>query len=159
MRLSVTITAALFAILLLTGCGESVGNPFTGSQWDVGVHHVSFSQAVAEWNTADNTLILKFDLLSGSSYPTARVTINEVTTLAVNSPRQATVQISISKDLSFESNIPDPDAQAVITFTRLDLNPLGGVSGTITGMSQNMGNQSEPPVDMFAAFENVPVIN
>ena len=159
MRLSVTITAALFAILLLTGCGEGVGNPFSGSQWDVGVHHVSFSHAVAEWDTAEDMLILKFDLLSGSSYPTARVTINEVSTLAVNSPRQATVKISISKNLSYESNIPDQDAQAVITFTRLDLNTLGGVSGTITGKSQNMGDQSEQPADLFAAFDDVAITN
>jgi len=152
----------LFAIALLMlfslGC-ESTGNPFAGSQWDVGEHHVSFSHAVADWNTTANILDLKFDLLSGSTYPDGTVTIDSVSTLTVNNPRQCLITMKVAAGITYVCNPADPDAVAEVTFTRLDLGPLGAVTGTITGMAKSVENPADAPVEITASFENVAVVN
>jgi hypothetical protein len=159
MKYILSLSAIVLAMLLMAGCGDDIANPFTGSQWDVADNHISFSHAVAEWDTADNKLVLKFDLLSGSSYPTATVTVEKVTTLAINSPREVTVKISISNGVTYESKPTDTDAQATITFTQLDLTTFGAASGTITGMAQRTENLSEAPVELSADFNGVPITN
>jgi len=150
--------AILVAVAILAGC-EGAGNPFTGSQWDIGVHHVSFSHAVADWDTANNRLELKFDLLSGATYPHALVTIDEVSTLTTNQPRDVDITVAISQGMTYECVAGDPDINATITLTRLDLAPVGGVSGTITGMARRVENPSDAPVALTASFENVVVMN
>ncbi len=159
MRAIAVIMTILLSYQLFIGCNEGTGNPFTGSQWDVGQHHVSFSHAVAEWNTAENALILKFDLLSGSTYPDAVVRVEEVSTLTVNVPREVTVNLAISQTLNFECDPDDPDASATITFTRFDLAPLGAVSGYIEGNAKWLEEPGEAPVALIAQFENVIVTN
>jgi hypothetical protein len=156
------IIAFLFIGVLIAVAGmgcESTGNPFTGSQWDVGANHLSFSHAVAEWDTANNQMILKFDLLSGSSYPTAEVTVKGVTTLSVGDTRDADVHVAISQGVEYECIAGDADVNATVTFTRLDLNPLGGVSGHITGMARRIGDPSEPLATLTGDFSDVIVTN
>ena len=153
-----TLIAVLAACLVATAC-EGTGNPFAGSQWDVGVHHVSFSHGVAEWNTAENRLELKFDLLSGATYPNALVVVDEVTTLTINSPREVTVRINISQNLSYEADPAFSGANATVTFTRLDLDPLGAVSGTIDGTVRDVLNPTDPPVALQATFADMIVTN
>jgi len=152
------LTMGIMIVLLGFGC-ESSGNPFAGSQWDVGVHHLSFSRGTAEWDTANNQLILKFDLLSGSSYPTAEVTVESVTTLDVGDTRNADIHIAISQGMEYECVAGDADYNATVTFTRLDLTPLGAVSGTIQGTARRIGDPSEPPVDVTGEFQDVIVTN
>jgi len=149
----------LLLIMIFTSCDGGTGNPFAGSQWDIGVHHVSFSHAVADWNTTDNRLDIKFDLLAGSTYPDAVVLVDSLTTLAVDTPRECTIVILIADGLTFESSPSDPDAQAEINFTRFDIGPLGAVSGTITGMARHMESPLDPPVAITASFENVVIVN
>jgi len=146
-------------MLFSAGCNEGTGNPFAGSQWDVGEHHVSFSHAVADWNTTANRLDLKFDLLSGATYPDATVLVDSVSTLTVNTPRQCSITISVAQGITYECDPADPDAVAEITFTRLDLGPLGAVTGTITGMAKSVENPADAPVEITASFENVAVVN
>ena len=159
MRIVTILITSVLLLVMSAGCDEGTGNPFAGSQWDVGIHHVSFSHAVADWNTTENNLELKFDLLSGATYPDAVVLIDTVTTLAVNTPRECPITIIISQDLQFYCDPSDPDATAEITFTRLDLSPLGAVSGTITGWAKNSDDPGEPAVAISASFENIPVVN
>lgn len=159
MRIVTILTTCILLLGLSTGCNEGAGNPFAGSQWDIGIHHVSFSHSVADWNTAQNQLDLKFDLLSGAQYPDAVVNIDEVTTLSVNTPRDIELTIMISQDLQFYCDPTDPDAMAQVTFTRLDLSPLGAVSGTISGFAKDANDPSQPAVAISASFENVPVVN
>ncbi len=159
MRRSCFLAITLLTCLLFCGCNSGTGNPFAGSQWDAGVHHISFTQTVAEWNTALNRLELKFGLLSGSSYPNAIVIVEEVTTLTVNQPRDVTVNLEISQDLVFQVDPTFPDTNATITFTQLDLNTLGAVSGTITGMAREVGAPGLDPVALTAGFDQVIITN
>jgi hypothetical protein len=147
----------ILALVLLAGCeGDQL---FVGSQWDVGDNHVSFSHGVAEWDTADNKLVLKFDLITGSSYPTAQVTVEKVSTLGVNQSREVAVKINLSKDESFESKPSDTEATAAIIFTRFDISPFGGVTGTIEGMARSVENPGDAPVLLEASFTDVPITN
>jgi len=150
--------ALLAACLVATGC-EGSGNPFAGSQWDVGVHHVSFSQGVAEWNTAENKLELKYGLLSGATYPNALVVIDEVTTLTINQPREVSLTINISQDMTYEADPTLAPASCTVTFTRLDLTTLGGASGTITGLARRVGYPGEAPVVLTASFDDMVITN
>ncbi len=158
MRRIFSITALLVVSAILLGC-ESSGNPFAGSQWDVGIHHLSFSQVVAEWDTANNRMILKFGLLSGSSYPNAEVVVDGVTTLTVNQPRDCDVTVAVSQGEEYECIAGDADINATITFTRFDLGPLGAVSGQLTGIAQRIGVPSDPLVDLEGSFNDVIVTN
>jgi hypothetical protein len=144
---------------LALGCGEGLGNPFGGSQWDVGTHHISFSHGVADWQTATDTLVLKFNLLTGSAYPDATVTVADISTLSVNQPKVVPVHIAISQDTTYESNQSDLGAQATLTFSRLDLTTLGGVSGTITGNARRVPDDGLQPVTLEASFDDTPITN
>lgn len=160
MRCSFIAAALLVIALSFTGCnGEGVGNPFGGSQWTVGQHHLSFSKGVADWDTANNRLVLKFSLSSGATYPNAEVIVEGVTTLAINVPKLVTVKIAIDMNTHYESKPSDTGAQATVTFTRLDITNLGGVSGEITGLTRSDENPSETPVNLQASFKNMPVTN
>jgi len=157
MRSIAVITSVLAICLFSLGCGEGVANPFAGSQWDVGSNHVSFSHGVAQWDTVHNSLKLKFNLLSGTTYPDAVVEVANVTTLAVNDPREASVTISISQGMTYETITGDADASATITFSRLDLTTLGAASGTITGQLKRVEDPSEPPAVFTAGFDSAPI--
>jgi len=159
MRHTFIFIPVLLLCLLFAGCDSGTGNPFAGSQWDAGVHHVSFTQAVAEWNTALNRLELKFGMLSGTSYPNAIVIVPEVTTLAVNQPRAVTINLEISQNLIFQVDPTYPDSNATVNFTQLDLNTLGAVSGTITGAARQVGEPGLAPVALTANFDNVIITN
>jgi len=157
-RLITFVSIGILILFIGIGC-EGTGNPFTGSQWDVGVHHLSFSRVAAEWSTADNQLILKFDLMSGSSYPTAEVTVDSVTTLNVGDTRDADVHVAVSQGVEYECIAGDIEINATVTFTRLDLTPLGAVSGSIQGMARRIGDPTEPLVMVTGDFKDVIVTN
>jgi len=154
------IAALLMTAMILGGCGgNGIANPFSGSVWKVGIHNVSFSHAVAKWDTANNRLDLKFNLITGTTYPDAVVSVPEVTTLTVNNPRSATVVIAIADGITYTCDPSNPHATATVIFSRLDLNPLGGVSGRIDGMAQRVEDPDEPPVEIHATFNSVPITN
>ena len=157
MRRLYLLLGMILALVLLAGCeGDQL---FTGSQWDVGDNHVSFSHGVAELDTAGNRLLLKFDLISGSSYPTAQATVENISTLSVNQSREVTVRLSLSQSETFESKPADTEATATIIFTRFDISPFGGVTGTIEGMARSIENPGDAPVLLEASFTDVPITN
>lgn len=158
MRIFTILAAIAIPILLLTATGCETSNPFSGSTWNAGIHTVSFSHGVADWSTADNKLILKFDLITGTSYPVAQVDVASVTTLTVNQPREVPVTLGISATENFHTVAGDPDATATVVFTRLDVGPLGAVSGNITGKLRSVENPSETVV-LQATFADVPIVN
>jgi hypothetical protein len=153
--ISVLLSVCLFGL----GCGSGIGNPFAGGQFDVGEHHLSFSHSVAEWDTAHDKLVLKFDLLTGSAFPYAAVTVEEVSTIQVDKQREVKVDIFLSEDKSYKSSPDLPDANAMITFSQFDLSPVGAVSGTISGLAQWVEEPIETPVDLVAEFQDVPIAN
>jgi hypothetical protein len=151
--------AFLIISLSISGCNSGIGNPFAGGQFDVGSHHLSFSHAVADWQTANDRMVLKFDLLSGSSFPTASVTIENISTVQVNVEYDTTVDIAISQGNTYKSSPTTAGATAKIKFTQFDLSPTGAVTGIITGMAQSVENPSQAPVDLAADFADVLISN
>ncbi|HEX9745590.1 MAG TPA: hypothetical protein VGB30_09200 [bacterium] len=159
MRIISIATAVLISLFALTSAGcESSGNPFAGSTWTAGTHTVSFSHGVADWSTADNMIVLKFDLITGASLPDATAAIPEISTLKVNESRGVAITLAISSSLHFTADPSDPDANANIVLTRLDLGPLGAVSGTITGKVRSVENPSQI-LDLNASFSDAPIAN
>jgi len=159
MRSAFLLAAMLSVCLFAAGCGSGIGNPLSGGQFDVGLHHISFSHSVAEWDTTNNRLVLKFDLLSGAKYPYATATVEGVTTIKVDQERDVVVQINIAAGMSYESTPALPGATAKIIFSQFDLGPLGAVSGEINGMAQRIEDSGEAPVILYATFEDAPVSN
>jgi hypothetical protein len=160
MSRSIICSFLLLLSLSLYGCGsEGIINPFSGSVWEVGNNNISFSHAVADWDTANNRINLKFDLITGASYPDAIASVEEVSTLTVNNAREVNVVVSIADGRTYACDPSNPDSNATVIFSRLDLNPLGGVSGRIDGMVQRVEDINEPPVELHATFESVPVTN
>jgi hypothetical protein len=159
MKSAFFLTAIFSICLFAMGCENGIGNPFAGAQFDVGDHHLSFSHAVADWDTANDRLVLKFDLLSGSSYPTATVTVENVSTIEANVQRAVTVDVAVSANTSYKSASNIPNANAMITFSQFDLGPVGAVSGTNSGAAQSVQNPSDTPVDLTADFQDVLISN
>lgn len=153
-RLFVYLLIGALIVIFGIGC-EGTGNPFTGSQWDVGEHHLSFSRARTTNDSAANRLILRFDLLSGTSYPKAEVTIDGVTTLNVGDTRDVDVHVAISQGVEYECIAGDVEINATVTITRLDLTPIGAISGTIQGMARRIGDPTEPLVMVTGEFQDV----
>ena len=143
------------ALILLAGCeGDQL---FMGSQWDVGGNHISFSHAVAEFD-GYQTIELKFNRLSGSSWPNAQVTVEDLIHLSITQG-EATVRINLSPTVSFISQPSDTEANAYVTFTWLDLSTYGSVSGTIEGMARSVEHPGDAPVLLQASFTDVPIKN
>ena len=154
MKVKIIPALCVTFFILLTGCNSGIGNPFTGSTWTVGPHTVSFNHATAERDTVNNRLLLKFNLLSNTTYPDAVITVENLTTLAINESREVTVVLQISQGDTYQTDL---NAIATITFSQLDFATTGAVSGVLTGELQHVEAPGDAPEITNAEFDDVPV--
>jgi hypothetical protein len=102
--------------------------------------------------------VLKFELISGTKYPSAQVIVEGVSYLHAGETRDVPVTVSIGEGVTYECDPSDPDANATIVFSRFDLAVYGAVSGEITGMARHVEDPDVQPVPLNADFNDVVVI-
>jgi hypothetical protein len=136
------------ALILLTGCG---GGGNGGVEWYVGSMHLGFDAAAAVWYPSTNKLEINF--INAAGIPTAKIVIDNVSTVTLNHNYNATVTVDISN--SPKESYTGTNTASVY-FTTWDLKNGGSLAGSISGTVKR--NESPNNVVAIAStWGNTPI--